>query len=189
MSLMIVARFDSLPSAKSAAHALVAEGIPEESVRLFRRARQTARPTPFRQWSTRFRLAWRAALLAAFGTLVATFVALVAGGTDVTLVFAAVIGACMGASMGAWWAGRWLAAWRMAWLQRVRESGQGALLAVQVSHAREDAVLALLRDAGGFQIDLEYGAWCDGRWVERGPGRREKPHPRAAAPRMTQWQL
>lgn len=189
MSLMIVARFDSLPSAKSAAHALVAEGVSEDAVRLLRRARQPGQPTPLRQWSTRFRLAWRAAALAALGTMLATLLALLAGAADLALVAAAVLGACTGASLGAWWAGRWLAVWRMAWLQRVRESGQGAQLAVQVSMGSEEAVVALLRDAGGYQIDLEYGAWRDGRWIERGPVSPARSYPRASAARVTQWQL
>ncbi len=35
MSTMVVARFESVPSARSAAHALITDGFPEEAVCLF----------------------------------------------------------------------------------------------------------------------------------------------------------
>lgn len=195
MSSMIVARFDSVPSAKSAAHALIAEGFREEAVRLFRGGRHAGlsgawKPAmPIRQWATRYRLAWRTALLAAAGTSVATLGALWVTNSDFALVGASVLGACAGAAMGAWWAGRWLAAWRLAWLQSLRESGLGVLLAVHAEPEDEDAVITLLRDAGGFQIDREHGQWSEGRWVEPDAKRVARATRRSSVRHYTQWQL
>lgn len=195
MSSMIVARFDSIPSAKSAAHALIAEGFREEAIRLFRGGRHAGPtgswepPVPIRRWTTRYRLAWRTALLAASGTSVATLTAILATDSDLAVVGAAVLGACGGAAMGAWWAGRWLAAWRLAWLQSLRESGHGVLLAVQTEPEEEDAAVSLLRDAGGFQIDHEHGEWREGRWVECETVQRSRAARRPPVSRHTQWQL
>jgi len=70
MSSMIVARFDSVPSAKSAAHALFAEGFREDAVSLFRGDRRAGRVQPWDDDSdtqaghARYGMAWRAAALA-----------------------------------------------------------------------------------------------------------------------------
>lgn len=195
MSSMIVARFDSVPSAKSAAHALIAEGFREEAVRLFRGEHYAgpsgawARRTPVRRWSTRFSFAWRTALLAAVGTFVATLGAMLLVRGDLVIVGAAVSGACAGAALGAWWAGRRVSAWRMARLQNLREYGHAVLLAVHAESGEEDAVMALLHDAGGFQIDREHGLWRDGRWTERDTARRARSSRRTAMAHRTQWQL
>lgn len=180
MSSMIVARFDSVPSAKSAAHALIAEGFREDAVRLFRGASHArpggewARNKPARRWSTRFSFAWRTALLAAVGTLMAILCAMGMGRGELIIIAAAVLGACTGAALGAWWAGRRVAARRMAMRRQLREHGQAVLLAVHVEAGDEDAATALLHDAGGFQIEREHGQWRDGRWTERDTVRRAR---------------
>lgn len=195
MSCMFVARFDSVPSAKSAAHALIAEGFDEDAVRLFRGGRHAGAsrawepPIPSPKWSIRYCFAWRTTLLAVLGTSMATFGAILTTQSELVIMASSSLGACGGVALGAWWAGRWLAAWRLAWLQTFRESGHGVLLAVHAEPDDQNRVFTLLRDAGGFQIDHEYGQWSEGRWVERDA----PPHARVLGNvkvhRHTQWQL
>ncbi|MBO9355570.1 hypothetical protein GG851_16405 [Bordetella petrii] len=193
MSSMIVARFDSVPSAKSAAHALFADGFREEAVSLFRGGRRTGR---VQSWDedpeaqaghARYGLAWRAAALAAAGALLGTVAAIFMARGDIAVVGGAVLGACVGSAVGALWAGRRLVALRNARLHSLPDAEQSVLLAVLVEPDEEEAVMALLRDAGGFQVDREHGRWRGGRWTDREPARRGAPR-RTTVSHRTQWQ-
>src|SRR5690606_30780332 len=193
MSSIIVARFDSVPSAKSAAHALFAEGFREEAVSLFRGGRRTGQ---VRSWDddpeaqaghARYGMAWRAAALAAAGALLGTVAAIFLARGDIAVVSGAVLGACAGAAAGALWAGRRLVTMRNARLHSLPAAEQAVLLAVQVEPDEEEAVRALLRDAGGFQVDREHGRWRGGRWTDREPSRRG-PQRRPTVSHRTQWQ-
>lgn len=194
MSSIIVARFDSVPSAKSAAHALFAEGFREEVVSLFRGGRRTGR---VQSWDedpeaqvghARYGLAWRAAALAATGALLGTLAAMFLARGDLAVVGGAVLGACAGAAVGALWAGRRLVARRNARLHSLLAADQAVLLAVQVEPDEEEVVMALLRDAGGFQVDREHGRWRGGRWTDREAGRRNASSRRHTVSHRTQWQ-
>ncbi|MBV7485726.1 hypothetical protein [Bordetella sp. BOR01] len=194
MSSMIVARFDSVPSAKSAAHALFAEGFREEAVSLFRGGRRTGR---VQSWDedpeapaghVRYGMAWRAAALAAAGALLGTLAAMFLVRGDFAVIGGAVLGACTGAAIGAWWAGLRLMAARNARLHNVPAVEQAVLLAVHVEPDEEEAVMGLLRDAGGFQVDREHGRWRGGRWTDRESGRRNTSSRRTTVSHRTQWQ-
>ena len=194
MSSIIVARFDSVPSAKSAAHALFAEGFREEAVSLFRGGRRTGQ---VRSWDddpeaqaghARYGMAWRAAALAAAGALLGTVAAIFLARGDIAVVSGAVLGACAGAAAGALWAGRRLVTMRNARLHSLPAAEQAVLLAVQVEPDEEEAVMALLRDAGGFQVDREHGRWRGGRWTDREPLRRAPSSRRTTVSHRTQWQ-
>jgi len=194
MSSMIVARFDSVPSAKSAAHALFAEGFREEAVSLFRGDRRAGR---VQSWDddadtqaghARYGMAWRAAALAAAGALLGTVAALFLARGDIAVVGGAVLGACAGAACGALWAGRRLLALRNGRLRNLPVTDEAVLLAVQVEPDEEEAVMALLRDAGGFQVDRERGRWRGGRWTDRENGRRHASPRRTTVSHRTQWQ-
>lgn len=192
MSSMIVARFDSVPSAKSAAHALFAEGFREEAVSLFRGGQRTGR---VQSWDDdpdaqpgHLGMAWRAAALAAAGALLGTLAAMFLARGDLAVVGGAVLGACAGAAVGALWAGRRWVTRRNARLQSLPATDQAVLLAVQVEPDEEEAVMALLRDAGGFQVDREHGHWRGGRWTDREAGRRNHAARRNTLSHRTQWQ-
>ncbi|WP_155808320.1 hypothetical protein [Bordetella petrii] len=194
MSSIIVARFDSVPSAKSAAHALLAEGFREEAVSLFRGGRRTGRVQPWDEdpaaqaEDVRYGVAWRAAALAAAGALLGTLAALFLSRGDLAVVGGAVLGACAGAAVGALWAGRRLTELRNAALNSIPAAEQAVLLTVQVEPDEEEAVMALLRDAGGFQVDREHGRWRGGRWTDREPLRRAPSSRRTTVSHRTQWQ-
>ncbi|OZI22785.1 hypothetical protein CAL18_08245 [Bordetella genomosp. 7] len=193
MSSIIVARFDSVPSAKSAAHALFTDGFREDAVSLFRGGRRTGQ---VQSWAddpeaqagqVRYSLAWRAAALAAVGALLATVAAIFLSSGDIAVVVGGALGACAGAAVGAWWAGRSLMMQRDQRLRTVPAADQAVLLAVQVEPDEEEAVMALLRDAGGFQVDREHGRWRGGRWTDVEAQRRPAAR-RAPVSHRTQWQ-
>src|SRR5690606_26889839 len=193
MSSIIVARFDSVPSAKSAAHALFTDGFREDAVSLFRGGRRTGQ---VQSWAddpeaqagqVRYSLAWRAAALAAVGALLGTVVAIFLSSGDIAVVAGGALGACAGAAVGAWWAGRSLMMQRDQRLRTVPAADQAVLLAVQVEPDEEEAVMALLRDAGGFQVDREHGRWRGGRWTDVEAQRRPAAR-RAPVSHRTQWQ-
>ncbi|MCD0504023.1 hypothetical protein [Bordetella petrii] len=195
MSSMIVARFDSVPSAKSAAHALFAEGFREEAVSLFRGGRRTGR---VQSWDedpealadrAGYGMAWRAAALAATGALLGCVAAIFLARGDLAVIGGAAFGACVGAAIGAVWAARRLVAMRNARLHNLPAADQAVLLAVHVEPDEEDAVMALLRDAGGFQVDREHGRWRGGRWMDREPVRRGSTSSRRnTVSHRAQWQ-
>src|SRR5690606_7356373 len=138
MSSMIVARFDSVPSAKSAAHALFTEGFREDAVSLFRGGRRTGQVQSWgddpeaQAGQVGYSTAWRAAALAALGALLGTVAAIFLASGDIAVVAGAAVGACAGAAVGAVWAGRRLMAQRNQRLRNVPAADQAVLLAVQV---------------------------------------------------------
>src|SRR5690606_5785217 len=73
-------------------------------------------------------------------------------------------------------------------LSSIPAAEQAVLLTVQVEPDEEEAVMALLRDAGGFQVDREHGRWRGGRWTDREPLRRAPSSRRTTGLDRTKWQ-
>lgn len=195
MSTMVVARFESVPSARSAAHALITDGFPEESICMFygnRDARLPAGPDLSTR-SGRWCAALAVAALAALGALAGLAVALIAGsGWREGAEAAAGVGAYAGALLGALWMAAGLP-WQ-ADLRRSRQAGREILLVLQLYPVDTQAAISMLRDAGCTHVEQATGPWVGaagsprGLW-EGGPAARRMPASRRpGAPHRTQWQ-
>lgn len=198
MSSIVVARFDSVPSARSAAHALVGDGFREEAISILygdpdRTGRRMSRPAwrfgpDLRTRAARWRAIVSAAALAAIGTLGGVIVPVLTGYGRVGMVVGAALGAYAGALAGT--------CWMASGLRRARAeaayAGQLArdrvvLLAVQVHPDDEEAAAALLRDAGGLQVEKARSRWWPGARGQSTPTGWRTRAPRPPAQR-TQWQ-
>ncbi|WP_459618160.1 hypothetical protein [Bordetella sp. 2513F-2] len=193
MSTLVVARFDSVPSARSAAHALIADGFREDAVSMFYGDPPNAgRDGPLRVGpdlrtrTGRYGAVASVAALAMLGALLGVVATLLLGHEG---TLALVVGASSGAYVGAL-AG---ALWVVAGLRRAQEAygaggvlGRVILVAVQAHPDDAEAAATLLRDAGGVRVDAARGRWRAGRWTELDPVRRTVPPPQAA--HRTQWQ-
>ena len=115
MNTLVLAGFESMPAAESAAHALIAEGFGDEAVNIYR-LRQPPRQGRCAVILTRLtgrnqraagvrplanEALLRAALLAAAGSAVSVSVSALAGWSGPLVVYAAVLGAVLGAVLPA----------------------------------------------------------------------------------------
>jgi len=211
MSVIVLARFDSVASARSAAHALIADGFAEEAVSLFVSGSSAApgddlslRGAPDLDTRMgRHGAAAAAAALAALGALAgAVLGSLPAWGGGMALVAAAAVaGAYAGALLGTLWMVAGLP-WQVGGLGSGL-FGKTFLVAVQVLPAGVPMAMALLRDAGGVHVAQSLGPW-QAAAPERGQGGQRgqtmrvnaerlvaarSPNARhSAGPRYTQWQ-
>ncbi len=187
MTRIVLARFDSMASARSAAHALVAEGISEQAVSLLleegsqpvRRHRGPDLNSP----SAWYGAIASAAALATLGAMLGAFALLLLheDGAGLMLVGAAA-GAYLGAVIGTVWVLRGVRRARRRAAEAEEEAvSRGVVLAVQIHPDEEAAVLGLLNDAGGRHIQRQqHMGRAPARWTprDRGMGRT----------RRTQWQ-
>jgi len=195
MSVIVLARFDSVASARSAAHALIADGFAEEAVSLFLGESSAApgddlslRGAPDLDTRVgRLGAAAAAAALAALGALAgAALGALPIWGGGMALVaVAAIAGAYAGALLGTLWMVAGLP-WQVGGLGSGL-FGKTILVAVQVHSASVPLAMALLRDAGGVHVAQSRGPWdVSHRWGMQSV--RLAAVSRKPAARRTQWQ-
>ncbi|OZI61321.1 hypothetical protein [Bordetella genomosp. 11] len=144
MPMIVVARFDTLPDAASAAHALVGEGFREDAVCVFRAGE------PGERWSgRRVRAAIaRTAALGAAGAAVGVATTTVMAIPDPYSVLIAAVGALAGS----------LAAAVVTHLERRGDSDgalppQAAFVAVVTGTGQEAKGTQLLHDAGGRSME------------------------------------
>jgi hypothetical protein len=151
MSLIIIARFDSLPAAASAAHALVTDGFHEEAVSVFRAGDNRMSGRRGERWPGRLVYAAmaRTAALAAAGAAVGATVSALMGIPDAYGVGITAVGALVGS----------LASTLLVLFERhaARRDGsvppQAAFVAVIAEPGEEVQSAQLLRDAGGQGIE------------------------------------
>jgi hypothetical protein len=189
MSVVVTARFESFATAKSAAHALFAEGFREDAVNIFYVGKRGLAPTDSAQTEqtnevkshasgSRYSVLTTLALLGMFGAVAGAGVALAFRGSDLALSGAAALGAFLGSLVGALWiTGRG----RLA-LEFCDGHRPNMLLTVQVDNEEEDSAGDLLRDAGGSDVDRVKGRWSHGSWIESDP--RVQQRARAVRPRI-----
>ncbi|MDQ8031648.1 hypothetical protein [Bordetella genomosp. 1] len=197
MTAIVVARFDSVPSARSAAHALLADGFREDAISILyedppKASRQHAQSGPdLSTPAARYGAVASAAALATFGAILGALAMLTLEDPgSIALVTGAALGAYLGALAGT--------VWVLRGVRRVpvllEDEGEPqvervVLLAVQIEPGLEYSAVTLLRDAGGQHIQRERGRWRAGRWAEREPARRMSGNgPKPAGAHRTQWQ-
>lgn len=186
MSVIVAARFNSFPSASSAAHALFAEGLPESAVSIFYdEPRQHGHPAAAaRDGNTGRAGLWLGAiagsgLFAMAGALLGAWAAFELQLQEITLIGATAAGAYLGSLAGAAWILSRL--WRECGAAVNRTAA--VLLTVQVKPEQESAVAALLRDADGRNMARAKGLW------NSVPTEAPMSKGKAARPRRVQWQL
>lgn len=194
MTTIVVARFDSVPSARSAAHALLADGYREDAISILyedppkgSRQRRTGGPD-LSSPAARYGAVASAAALATLGAILGALAMLTLQDPgSMALVMGAALGAYLGALAGTVWV---LTGLRRALTAEDEDEALAervVLLAVQSEPGAEVGAVTLLRDAGGQHIQRERGRWRAGRWAEREPGRRMVTSKPATA-HHTQWQ-
>ncbi|MBN3269549.1 hypothetical protein CUR95_20815 [Bordetella bronchiseptica] len=189
MSMIVAARFMTFDAAAAAAGRLQAAGISQEDIHTFyvnsagahdryplggdQRADPDAGPAQY-----------GAITGAAVGGLalgaIAGVVASVLAATALALVAAVGVGAYVGALFGALWvAGRGRRPMRPTTAAPatsppgadahapVRHAG--VMLALHVDGAQAERALAVLRDAGGLDLERAHGRWVDGKWEDFDP--------------------
>jgi hypothetical protein len=189
MGVVVMARFESFATAKSAAHALFAEGFREDAVNIFCVGKHGL-PRPgggrqesengkgFRVSGTRSGVLTTLALLGMFGAVAGAGIALALNGSDLALSGAAALGAFLGSLIGASWitgSGRFA-------LDSAEKRVPDTLMTVQVVNDAERFVIELLHDAGGSDVDRVQGSWSHGLWIEADP--RVQPRAPAVRPRV-----
>lgn len=143
MPVILVARFETLPDAASAAHALVGEGFREDAVCVFRAAEGERWPGQLVHAAMA-----RAAALGAAGASVGVATAVAMNIPDAYSVLVAAVGALLGS----------LVATLLTRFER-RSSSEGrlptqaAFVAVVTQAGQEDKGAQLLRDAGGRSME------------------------------------
>ena len=160
MSLIVAARFDSYPSARSAAYALFAEGFPEAAVSIFYidprgqgHAAAASRRVETRRPTYRFAAIAGSALFAMAGVLLALWVAFERDISGIALIVAAAAGAYLGSLAGA----AWLLSHLWHQLNTTADRNAAVVLTVQVEPEQERSVAALLRDADGKKVERAKG--------------------------------
>jgi hypothetical protein len=174
MGVIVTARFESFATAKSAAHALFAEGFREDAVNIFYVGKRGLAPADwgdsvnratFRTPGSRYSVLTTLALLGMFGAVAGAGAVLAFRGSDLALSAAAALGAFVGSLVGALWiTGRGRTA-----LESHEGRHPNMFLTVAVDSDEEDPVGDLLRDAGGSDIDRAKGHWSHGSWIESAP--------------------
>ncbi|WP_144634927.1 hypothetical protein [Bordetella genomosp. 13] len=204
MSTIVVARFDSLASARSAAHALVADGFAEEAVSMFHgessvgdAGEHSLRGGPDLGTAVGRKGAVSVvAAVSALGALIGTALFSLPQWSDgMALAAGAAAGGYLGALLGTLWMVGALPG--QAGGLNSGLFGKTILVAVQVHTAGVPMVTALLRDAGGVHVAQARGPWqVADYWkpaqqpVEKEKARVWRPVAavRPAAARRTQWQ-
>jgi hypothetical protein len=187
MGVIVTARFESFATAKSAAHALFAEGFREDAVNIFYVGKRGLAPADwsgsgnqvaFRARGSRYGVLTTLALLGMFGAVAGAGAALALRGSDLALSGAAALGAFLGSLVGALWVtGRGRSA-----LESSDGRHPNMFLTVAVDNDEEDSVGDLLRDAGGSDVDRAKGHWSHGSWIESDP--RAQPRSGTVRPRI-----
>lgn len=164
MTRIVLARFDSVASARSAAHALIADGIREDAVSLLReddarvdKPRSRVQGPDFSTPSDWYGAIASAAALAMMGALLgALAIQLVPDPGRAATLAGAAIGAYAGAVVGTIWVLRGVRRARRRAAEWAEDAdSRGVVLVVHIHPDDENNVVTLLRDAGGRHIQRE----------------------------------
>ncbi|SAI74335.1 Uncharacterised protein [Bordetella ansorpii] len=208
MSTIVVARFDSIASARSAAHALVADGFAEEAVSMFHGdsslgdlGEHGLRGGP--ELGSVVGRKGAVSVLAAVSALGALIGAALFSLPEWSDGMALAAGGAAGGYIGALLGGLWMVGGLPGQAGGLDSGlfGKAILVAVQVHPAGVPMVTALLRDAGGVQVDQARGPWQVSEhwapapkplaqprtWLTVAAARTAGARP-APAGRRTQWQ-
>ncbi|MBO1113777.1 hypothetical protein [Bordetella petrii] len=181
MSLIVAARFQTFEQAESAARNLYATGFRDEDMHTFyvNTAGEHAR-YPLggdRKADPDSRGASVGALVgaASLGILFALVCAVIAwqiNPSAVAVTAAGGVGAYIGALAGALWVtgqGRRLS--RGTWTEDIHPEVRqaGVLLALHIQPDQEARAVAILREAGGMDVERANGRWANGNWQDFDP--------------------
>jgi len=181
MSLIVAARFQTFDAAGAAAHSLFSAGFRDEDMHTFyvniageharypvggdRKADPDAR-------GASVGAVVGAALLGILFALVCAVVAWQIEPSAIAVAAAGGVGAYIGALAGALWVtgqGRRLrhGSWARDVHPEVRQAG--VLLALHIAPDQEARAVALLRAAGGVDVERANGRWMNGKWEDFDP--------------------
>lgn len=187
MALIVAARFDTFEDAERAAASLMSEGVTGDDLHTF-----FVNPAG---WHDRFPLGGdRAAdpnskgapATAAAGAAIVGLAGAVLGGvigwlfthSTLPVVGGVAVGAYIGSLAGAMYSlGRPRRRGRFEAARAKATEGRraGVLLAVHTTPEHQSEIAALLRNAGGKEVERAHGRWNQGRWEDFDPLR--SPHP------------
>lgn len=187
MALIVAARFDTFEDAERAASALMNQGVAGDDLHTFfvnpagwhdryplggdRAADPNSKGAPLTAVAG-------AAIVGVVGAFVGGVVAWIFTTSALPIVGGIAVGAYVGSLAGAMYSlgrprhrGRFEAARAKATEGRPA----GVLLAVHTTPERQSEIAALLRQAGGKEVERAHGRWNQGRWEDFDPLR--SPHP------------
>ena len=181
MSLIVAARFQTFDQAQAAAQSLFSAGFRDEDMHTFyvNIAGEHAR-YPMggdRKVDPDSRGASTGAVIgaAALGIVFALICAVIAWQIDpsaIAVTAAGGVGAYIGALAGALWVtgrGRRLRRGNWARDEHAEVRQAGVLLALHVAPDQEGRAVALLREAGGVDVERANGRWMNGKWEDFDP--------------------
>lgn len=187
MALIIAARFDTFEEAESAAAALMNKGISSDELHTF-----FVNPAG---WHDRYPLGGDraadpnskgapatavagAAILGLVGAVLGGAVAWLFSAPALLIVGGVAVGAYIGSLAGAVYSlGRPRQRGRFEAARAKATEGRraGVLLAVHTTKENQAEIAAMLRNAGGKEVERAHGRWHQGRWEDFDPTR--SPHP------------
>jgi len=187
MALIVAARFDTFEDAEKAATALMSEGVTADELHTFfvnpagwhdryplggdRAADPNSRGAPATAVAG-------AALVGLAGAFLGGIVAWLFTTSPLPVVGGVAVGAYVGSLAGAMYSlGRPRRQGRFEAARTKATEGRraGVLLAVHTAPERQGEIAALLRNAGGMEVERAHGRWNQGRWEDFDPLR--SPHP------------
>ena len=194
MSLIVAARFQTFDQAEAAARSLFGAGFRDEDMHTFyvniagEHARYPVggdrKADPDSRGASVGAVVGAAALGIAFA-LVCAVVAWQIDPSAIAVTAAGGVGAYIGALAGALWVtgqGRRLR--RGTWARDVHPEVRqaGVLLAVHIAPDQEGRAVALLREAGGVDVERANGRWMNGKWEDFDPLTPPQREPGQSAP-------
>lgn len=187
MALILAARFDTFEQAEQAAGSLMNHGVTSDDLHTFfvnpagwhdnyplggdRAADPNSKGAPLTAVAG-------AAALGLVGALVGGVVGWVFTSSALPIVGGIAVGAYVGSLAGAMYSlGKPRPKQGFEAEQRKSNAGRpaGVLLAVHTTPEREAEVAALLRNAGGKEVERAQGRWNEGRWEDFDPLRSPQP--------------
>lgn len=182
MSLIVAARFDTFDAAEHAAAALAQSGVTPDALHTFfvnpagahdrypmggdRLADPESKGAPFSAVGG-------AAAVGIVGALVGAVITFTFTSSMLPVIGGAGVGAYVGSLAGALYSlgrTRPRRGYDEAIQAKARQGRKsGVLLAVHTSREHEKHVAAILRDAGGVEVERAQGSWVNGRWEDFDP--------------------
>lgn len=181
MSLIVAARFQTFDQAEAAAQRLFADGFRDEDMHTFyvniagEHARYPVGGDRKADPDARGASAGAVIGAAALGILFAVVCGIIAWQIDPSAIAVAAaggVGAYIGALAGALWVtgrGRRLARGGHARHSHPEVRPAGVLLALHIAPDQEARAVALLREAGGMDVERANGRWMNGKWEDFDP--------------------
>ena len=174
MSLIVAGRFTTFPAAETAAQKLFERGFVEEDVTLFfvnprgQHARHPHDESPHTNRAAPPGAGHGATIGAVAGAIVGVAIFMAFAASLPVVVIAAGVGAYLGSRVGAFVHAR-LATHEHHEIVHHEMRNSGVLVAVHVCEDNQLDAAAVLREAGGTDLERASGRWQRGRWSDFDP--------------------